>query len=114
MGDHGLRARHDAAQHGDLALVHGPPAPIRDHVPIDIDGLAHRVCYQHWHQGLGGTDALELPQKLPQRCAVIATPQQGLERMLAGIEPGEAVEPQQGGKNQRLKAVHKRWLTMMQ
>ena len=22
MGNHGLRARHDAAQHGDLALVH--------------------------------------------------------------------------------------------
>ncbi len=37
MGDHGLRTRHDAAKHGDLALVHRPPAPIGDHVPIDID-----------------------------------------------------------------------------
>src|SRR2546430_928051 len=30
MGNHGLRARHDAAKHGDLALVHGPLAPISD------------------------------------------------------------------------------------
>ena len=36
MGNHGLRARHDAAQHGDLALVQGHPAPIGDHVTIDI------------------------------------------------------------------------------
>jgi hypothetical protein len=43
MGDHGLRARHDATQHGDLALMHGPPAPIGDHMPIDIDELARLV-----------------------------------------------------------------------
>ena len=36
MGNHGLRARHDAAQHGDLPLMHGHPAPIREHVTIDI------------------------------------------------------------------------------
>ena len=67
MGNHGLRARHDAAQHGDLALVHGPPAPIGDHVPIDIDDLARLCRYQRRHQGLGGADALKLPQKLAQR-----------------------------------------------
>jgi hypothetical protein len=41
-------------------------------------------------------------------------PQQCLERMLAGIEPGEAVDTEQGGKKQRLKAVQKRLLTVMQ
>ena len=43
MGDHGLRARHDAPQHGDLAFMHGPPAPIGDHMPIDIDELPRLV-----------------------------------------------------------------------
>src|SRR5712691_3604969 len=41
-------------------------------------------------------------------------PQQCLEWVLAGIEPGEAVDTQQGGKKQRLKAVQKRRLTVMQ
>jgi hypothetical protein len=41
MGNHSLRARHDAAQHGDLALGHRPPAPRGDHVPLDIDDLPH-------------------------------------------------------------------------
>jgi hypothetical protein len=67
MGNHGLRARHDAAKHGDLALVHGLPAPVGDHVPIDVDELAHLGRYQYRHQCLGGTDALQVPQKLTQR-----------------------------------------------
>ena len=40
MGDDGLRARHDAAPHRDLALVHRHPRPIGDHVPIDRGALA--------------------------------------------------------------------------
>jgi hypothetical protein len=40
VGNDGLRARHDAAPHGDLALVHGHPTPIGDHMPIDIRDLA--------------------------------------------------------------------------
>ena len=40
MGDDGLRAGHDTPQHGDFALMHGHPAPIGDHVPIDIGHLA--------------------------------------------------------------------------
>src|SRR5229473_1677907 len=34
--------------------------------------------------------------------------------MLAGIEPGKAVDTQQGGKKQRLKAVQQRLLTVIQ
>ena len=43
MGNHGLRARHNAAQHSDVALVHCEPAPIANHVPIDIDALPHML-----------------------------------------------------------------------
>ena len=39
MGNNCVRARHNAAQHGDLALVHRPPAPIGNHVAIDIGDL---------------------------------------------------------------------------
>ena len=40
-------------------------------MPIDIDELARLVYSQRRQQGLGGTDALKLPKKLMQRCAVI-------------------------------------------
>lgn len=67
MGNHGLRTRHDAPQHGDLALVHWPPAPVGDHVSIDLDDVPHLLRYQRRHQGLGGPDAFQLPKKLAQR-----------------------------------------------
>ena len=114
MGDHGLRARHDAPQHGDRARVHRPPAPRGDHVPIDRDDLPHLLRYQRRQQGLVSPDALQLPKKLAQRCAVIAPAKQGPERMLAGIEPREPVDTQQGGKKQRLPATQKRRLPVMQ
>ena len=66
MGDHGLRARHDAATHGDLALMHRPPAPIGDHVSINVDDWARLGRSQYRHQGHGGMHTLKLPQKLTQ------------------------------------------------
>ena len=60
-------ARHDAAQHRDLALVHGHATPIGDHVPIDIDYLADLLWYQRGHQCRSGIDAFKLPQKLCPR-----------------------------------------------
>lgn len=54
MGNHGVRTRHDAATHGDRALVHRPPAPRGDHVPIDRDDLPHLHRYQRQQQGLVG------------------------------------------------------------
>ena len=82
-------------------------------MPIDIDELARLGRYQRRPQCLGGTDALQVPQKLTQRGALRAPPQPCLERMLAGIEPGEAVDTQQGGKKQRLQAVPKRLLPVV-
>ena len=67
MGNHALRARHDTAQHRDLALMHRAPAPIGDHVPINIDDRPCSVCSQRRHQRLGGVHALKLSQKLAQR-----------------------------------------------
>jgi hypothetical protein len=67
MGNHGLRARHNAAQHGDLALVHGHPAPIGDHMTIDIGDWARLGRYQCGQQHLGGTHTFKLSQKLTQR-----------------------------------------------
>ena len=67
VGDDGLRARHDTAEHGDLPLVHRRPTPIGDHVPIDIGHLPSLVRYQRRQQCLGGPDAFELPEKLTQR-----------------------------------------------
>jgi len=66
-GHHSLRACHDAAQPGDLALVHRLPAPIGDQVPIDRDGLPHRFRYQRRPQDLVGPDTLKVPKKLAQR-----------------------------------------------
>ena len=40
MGNHGLRTRHDAAEHGDVALVHRGPGPVSNHMPIDVRILA--------------------------------------------------------------------------
>ena len=114
MGNHGLRARHDAAQHGDLALVHGQPAPIGDHVPIDIDDWARLGRYQRGQQDLGGTHTFKLSQKLTQRRAVIAPAKERCERMLMGIERAEAVDATQRRKKQRLKAAQKRRLAVMQ
>ena len=114
MGNHGLRARHDAAQHRDLALVHRPPAPRGDHVPIDIDDLPHLLRYQRRQQGRVGPDTLKLPKKLAQGCALIAPAKPRLERMLVGIKRAEAVDTPQGGKKQRLKAAQKRLLAVMQ
>ena len=114
MGNHGLRARHDTAQHRDLALVHGAPAPVGNHVTIDIDDRPCLVRYQHRHQGLGGVHALQLSQKLAQRCTLIPMANQRLERMLTAIELAETVDPEQGRKKQRLKAVQNGRRAMMQ
>src|SRR5882672_4938009 len=114
MGYRGLRARHDAAQHGDLAFVHGHPAPIGDHVTIDISDRGRLGRYQGGQQRLGSTHAFKLPQKLTQRGTVIPPAKEGYKRMLMGIERGESVDAKQRRKKQRLKAVQKRRLAMMQ
>jgi hypothetical protein len=96
-----------------MALVHGLPAPIGEHVPIDIDHLAPLGRYQHRPRGLGGPDALELPQQRTPQRALLAPPQQRLERRLVGIEPREAVGTHQGRNKQRLKAAQQRRLAGM-
>ena len=73
-----------------------------------------RLREQHGHQGLGGTHPLELPEKLAQRRALIATAKQRRERMLAGIELAEMGNPQQGRKKQCLKPALKRQRTVIQ
>jgi hypothetical protein len=105
MGDHRLRARHDAAKHGDLALMHTATTPIRYQMAIDIDEVAAGFGTQHGHQSLRRIDALKLPQKLVQRRTLIASAKQAFERMLTRIELTETADPQQGGQHQRQKAL---------
>src|SRR5713101_1475578 len=114
MTDHGLRARHDAATHRDLALVHCLAAPIGDHVPIDIDQASALGGQQARHQGRACIDAFELAEKLTQRRIVITTANERLKRMLLGIEGAEAFHAQQRGQKQGLKAAPKGGVTVMQ
>jgi len=83
-------------------------------VPIDRDDLPHLRRSQRRHQGLVGPNALKLPKKLAQRCALIVPATQRLERMLLGIKRAEAVDTPQGGKKQGLKAAQKRLLAVRQ
>ena len=112
--DDGLRSCHDTTQHRALALVHGNPAPIGDHVPIDIDELAWLLGHQRRQQCLSGINAFELPQQLTQSRAVIAPAKQRRKRMLVRIEPRQFLDPQQGRKKQRLEATTERLLPVMQ
>jgi hypothetical protein len=82
-------------------------------VPIDRDDLPHLLRSQRRHQGLVGPDALKVPKKLAQRCAVIVPANQRLERMLVGIKRAETVDTPQGGKKQGLQAAQKRLLAVM-
>ena len=114
MGDDSVRARHNAAQHGDLALVHRRPAPVGNHVPIDIGDPTGLVRHQRGQQRRCSINAFELSQKLTQRGAVIAPAKQRLERMLVGIKRGEALDAKQGRKKQGLKTATQRLVAMMQ
>src|SRR6266851_1580627 len=114
MADHSLRTRHDAAAHGDLALVHGFSAPVSDHVAIDIDELAALGWQQDRHQPGRGLDALELAEKLTQRRSLIAAANERLKRMLLSIEGAEAFNPSQSGQNQGCKATPKGGIAVMQ
>jgi hypothetical protein len=92
MADHRLRTRHDAPAHGDLTLVHGFAAPVRHHVPIDIDELAALGGQQDRHQPGRGLDTLELTEKLTQRRGLIALANERLHWMLLRIEGAETLD----------------------
>ena len=81
---------------------------------VNVGDLTHGVRHQRRHQSLGGSNPLQLSQKLTQRRAVIAPAKQRLKRMLVGIESGQGRDPQQGGKKQGLKAPPQRLLAVMQ
>ena len=91
MGDDGPRARHDTAQHRDLALVHPPPTPIGNHVTIHVGHVTHAVRQQGGPQGFGGIDELKVPEKLTEGRTVIARAKQCRQRMLMGIEYGQGL-----------------------
>ena len=74
-------------------------------MPINIDERPGAVGYQHRPQGRGGVHALQLSQKLAQRCPLLPMAQQRLQWMRTGIKRAETVDPQQGRIKQRLTAV---------
>ena len=61
-----------------------------------------------------GTDTLQLPKKLREGRALITATEQGGKGMLVGIELGESVDAQEGGKQQGLKASPQRRVAVMQ
>jgi len=113
MGDDGLRARHDAPQHGDFALVHRHSGPIGDHMPIDIGDLPRCCRQQRGHQSLSSLDPFQVAQKLAERCALIASPLECHQGMLFDIELRELLDPKQGRIEKRLKTQQERLLFMM-
>ena len=94
VADHRLRTRHDAAAHGDLALVHGFTTPVRDQVPIDIDDLATLGGQQDRHQPRRSLDTFKLAEKWTQGRRLLALPNQCRHRVLVSVEGTETFDPE--------------------
>jgi hypothetical protein len=113
VANDGLRARHDAAPHGDRALGHGHPTPRGDPRPITRRDLAGLGRYQRGHEGLIGPDALQWSQERGQGGALIAATEQRGERRRARLTLGAVLDATEGSKKAGLKTVTQRLLAVM-